>query len=223
MAARRVLVTGGSRGLGRAIADVLTERGWQVAAPTRTELDLAEPDSVAAYLAALGEPDFDAAVLNAGINDPSPLEALTDEAWRAVLEVNLTSAFTLTKALAPAMARRGGGALVATSSVYAARARIGRSVYSASKAALSAFISTVAVEYGAQGVRANCIAPGFVDTELTRKNNDATAIATLLERVPMGRLAQPQEIGNSVAFLLSEDASFITGQTLFVDGGFTCT
>ena len=112
---------------------------------------------------------------------------------------------------------------MAVSSAYAGRARMGRAAYGASKAALEALVRSTAVEFASSGVLANAIAPGFVDTELTRVNNDASAISTLLERVPVGRLAKPAEGASAVSFLLSPSNTYITGQTIAVDGGWSCT
>jgi 3-oxoacyl-[acyl-carrier protein] reductase len=121
------------------------------------------------------------------------------------------------------MASAGFGRVVGISSAYANRARTGRAAYSASKAALEALIRSVAVEFARSGVVANCVAPGFVDTELTRKNNTPQMIDALLQRVPVGRLASPAEIGRTVAFLMAPENEYITGQTIAVDGGFACT
>jgi len=162
-------------------------------------------------------------VLSAGINNPAPIGELTMADWRAINEVNTASSFALVSALCPAMASAGFGRVVGISSAYANRARTGRAAYSASKAALEGLIRSVAVEFARSGVVANCVAPGFVDTELTRKNNTPQMIDALLQRVPVGRLASPAEIGRTVAFLMAPENEYITGQTLAVDGGFACT
>ena len=216
------LVTGGSRGIGSAIVEALSAQGWSVLAPSRDDLDLANPVSVDAFTAAL-DVDVSGLVLNAGVNSPRILGELPHESWQSIHQVNETSAFQLVSALVPGMAMRGMGRVVAVSTSYVDRARGGRAAYSASKAGLEALMRSVAVEFGASGVVANCVAPGFVDTDLTRQNNPPAAIATLLERVPVGRLAEPAEIAAAVAFLMSEQNRYITGQTLRVDGGFACT
>lgn len=217
-----VLVTGGSRGIGRAVAEVLNVRGWQVLAPSRQELDLADPSSVGAFLSSLTT-EVDGLVLNAGVNSPRDLGALSFEEWNKVHQVNETSAFQLVSGLVPMMAQRGRGRLVAITSAYTARSREGRAAYSASKSGLEALMRSVAVEYSSSGVMANSVAPGFVDTDLTRQNNTDETIMRLLERVPVGRLAEPKEIAEAVAFLMSDDNRYITGHTLNVDGGFACT
>ncbi len=217
-----VLVTGGSRGIGRAVSEVLNVRGWQVLAPSRQELDLADASSVGAFLSSLTT-EVDGLVLNAGVNSPRDLGALSFEEWNKVHQVNETSAFQLVSGLVPMMAQRGRGRLVAITSAYTARSREGRAAYSASKSGLEALMRSVAVEYSSSGVIANSVAPGFVDTDLTRQNNTDETIMRLLEQVPVGRLAEPKEIAEAVAFLMSDDNRYITGHTLNVDGGFACT
>ncbi|MDP2014169.1 MAG: SDR family NAD(P)-dependent oxidoreductase [Actinomycetota bacterium] len=223
MSQRRALVTGGSRGIGAAIVQALLADDWQVHAPARAELDLADPESVTAFLNLNAEVIYDGLVLNAAINEPAPLGELTAETWDRTLKTNLSSAFSLASALAPKMAERGFGRIAAISSAYSQRARPGRAAYSATKAALDSLIRSLAVEFGARGVLANGIAPGFVDTELTRQNNDEAAIAQLVSRIPVGRLAASEEIAQAVAMLMSAKNTYITGQTLMVDGGFSCT
>ena len=223
MTDRTCLVTGASRGIGASIAEALGAAGWEVLAPSRGDLDLAEPDSVSDYLESLSERPVDGLVINAGINTPAPLGTLTVADWERIQQVNVTSAFALVSALVPRMAQRQFGRIVGISSAYAGRARTGRAAYSASKSALEALIRTVAVEFAPSDVIANCIAPGFIDTELTRANNSPEMIARLLERVPVGRLAAPEEIARVVVFLMAESNQYLTGQSISVDGGFACT
>ena len=223
MTGRTALVTGAARGIGAAIATRLTADGWTVLAPARSELDLAAPESVTAYLTATAQIPIDGLVINAGANTPAPIGTLSATDWAHIQQVNCTSAFMLATALCPAMAERGYGRLVAISSAYAGRARAGRAAYSASKSALEALVRTIAVEFAPRGVVANCVAPGFVDTELTRANNPPEVIAKILERVPVGRLADPAEVADVVAFLMAPTNRYVTGQTIRVDGGFSCT
>lgn len=219
---RTVLVTGGSRGIGAAVVQALQTAGWKVLAPTRAELDLSAPLSFDKFLESRAD-RIDGLVLSAGINNPVRIDKLTMTDWQAIYDVNTLSNVALVSALCPAMVSMGFGRVVGISSAYAHRARAGRAAYSASKAALEALIRTVAVEFGPSGVVANCVAPGFVDTELTRANNTPEMVDALLQRVPVGRLASPSEIGRAVAFLMSPENEYITGQTLAVDGGFGCT
>jgi len=176
--------------------------------PGRRELDLAAPESVAAYLTSHDEA-VDILVLNAGINDPQPLQELSQENWSSTQQVNVTSNLRY-------------GRVVAVSSVYAHRARLGRVAYSASKASIEEVVRSVAVEYGPFGVLANCVAPGFVLTDLTYQNNDAQQLQALAERIPVGRLAEPEEIALFISWLVSAENSYITGQSIAIDGGFLC-
>ena len=223
---RRALVTGGARGLGRAIALRLASEGVEVVAPARAELDLASRDSVHAWLEredARGHLAFDVLVNNAGENFPRPIEEVEESVLRRTFEVNFFSAFALVAAIVPAMKARGGGRVVNVSSIYAQRTRHGRSVYGATKAALESLTRTAAVEAAPHGVLVNAVAPGFVETELTRQNNGPEALAALSSRIPVGRLAAPPEIAEVVAFLASERNTYLTGHTLVVDGGFSLT
>lgn len=189
--------------------------------PGRQELDLALPESVAGYLAGVHE-TVDILVMNAGINYPEPLQELSPDNWLRTQQVNVRSNLQLLQGLLPRMAVAGYGRVVAVSSVYAHRARLGRAAYSASKAAIEEVLRSVAVEYGRFGVLANCVAPGFVLTDLTYQNNDAEQLHELAKRIPMGRLAEPEEIANFVSWLASAENTYITGQSIAIDGGFLC-
>jgi NAD(P)-dependent dehydrogenase (short-subunit alcohol dehydrogenase family) len=215
------LVTGAARGIGRSVADTLESKGIRVLRPARQELDLAAPDSVADYLKSVDEA-VDILVLNAGINNPEPLQELSPENWSSTQQVNVSSNLLLLQGLLPQMAAAGYGRVVAVSSVYAHRARAGRVAYSASKAAIEEVVRSVAVEYGPFGVLANCVAPGFVLTDLTYQNNDAKQLQALAERIPVGRLAEPEEIALCISWLVSAENSYITGQSIAIDGGFLC-
>jgi NAD(P)-dependent dehydrogenase (short-subunit alcohol dehydrogenase family) len=215
------LVTGASRGIGRSVADTLESKGIRVHRPGRQELDLRVPESVSAYLANIDEA-VDILVLNAGINYPEPLQELSTDNWSSTQQVNVSSNLLLLQGLLPRMAVAGYGRVVAVSSVYAHRARTGRVAYSASKAAIEEVMRSVAVEYGPFGVLANCVAPGFVLTDLTYQNNDAKQLEALAARVPVGRLAEPEEIALFISWLVSAENSYITGQSIVIDGGFLC-
>jgi len=214
-------VTGAASGIGRSVAETLESKGIRVLRPGRQELDLAVPESVADYLASLDEV-VDILVLSAGINNPEPLDELSTENWSSMQQVNVTSNLLLLQGLLPRMAASGYGRVVAVSSVYAHRARAGRVAYSASKAAIEEVVRSVAVEYGPFGVLANCVAPGFVLTDLTYQNNDAKQIEALAARIPVGRLAEPEEIAVFISWLVSAENSYITGQSMAIDGGFLC-
>ena len=219
---RYCLLTGGSRGIGKAIRDRLTEDSWSVIAPNRSQLDLSDELSVWRYLEGLEVP-IDGLVLNAGINIPSHLVDISMETWDMVFQVNLRSSFQIVSRIVPDMSGRSFGRIVVLSSAYASRARPGRMAYSVSKAALEAMVRSLSVEYAHLGVMTNAVAPGFVDTELTSLNNSPQEIRELLQRVPRDRLAGTHEVAHAVGFLMSERNDYISGQVLAVDGGFSCT
>jgi len=221
-AGRTVLITGGARGIGAAIAARLHATGHTVVAPPREELDLAVPESVDGYLARQRGVAIDILVNNAGINILRPIAEIDDATWATMLQVNLTSALRLTQGIAPAMAARGWGRILNVASIFAVVTRERRGAYSMTKAALAALTRTAAVEYGPGGVLVNALAPGYVDTELTRRNNPPEAIAAIESGIPLRRMAQATELAEVAAFLVSDANSYLTGQTIIVDGGFTC-
>jgi NAD(P)-dependent dehydrogenase (short-subunit alcohol dehydrogenase family) len=218
---RTALVTGASRGIGSAIAQRFAELGARVLAPSRAELDLADDGSVDGYLAGL-QGTVDILVNNAGVNSLSAAAEASDEEIAETLHVNLVSPMRLARAVAPVMAARGYGRILNVSSIWAVVAKPRRFAYAASKAGLNGMTRTLAVEVASAGVLVNAIAPGFVDTELTRANNTRAELAAIVSGIPLGRLAQPAEIAELAAFLCSSRNSFVTGQVIVADGGYTC-
>jgi len=219
---RTALVTGGARGIGAAIARRLEDSGYRIIAPPRTALDLASPASIDAYLAAHGSQAVDVLVNNAGINTLRAIPEIDKKTWGEMLQVNLSAALRLTQAFAPGMAERGWGRILNVVSIFALVTRERRAAYSITKAALAALTRTAAVEFGPRGVLVNALAPGYVDTELTRRNNPPDAIAAIEATIPLRRMAQASELAEVAAFLVSDANSYLTGQTVVVDGGFTC-
>ena len=217
---RTVLVTGGARGIGRAIAEHYLARGYAVATPGRAELDLASKESIQRFVDA-GGAAVDVLVNNAGENKIGSLEGLDPADWDRILQTNLTAPMLLIRAAARHMAAKGWGRVVNISSCYSMVSRAGRGPYTASKSGLNGLTLTAALEYAARGVLINALCPGFVETDMTRANNSPEQIAALCALVPLGRLAKPDEIARAVYFLGSDQNTFITGQTLVADGGFT--
>ncbi|MBI3073275.1 MAG: SDR family oxidoreductase [Deltaproteobacteria bacterium] len=221
MKGRTALVTGGSRGIGAAIAGVFERNGARVIAPTREQLDLASDTSIDDYIESLREP-VDILVNNAGINRLGALDEIGHDDFREVLQINLMSALRLIRGIARGMQSRRYGRIVNVSSVWAFVSRLRRITYAASKAGLDGLTRAVALELAPNGILVNSVAPGYVDTELTRKNNAPEEIAVFKSQIPVGRLAAPEEIAEAVAFLCSARNTYMTGQTLIVDGGYVC-
>ena len=219
---RTVLLTGGSRGIGAAIAAELAARGNQVLTPNRAELDLASPASIDAFIRRNRDLPIDILVNNAGVNFLRKVTELDVTTWQTMLQTNLTAALRLTQTWAPAMAARGWGRILNISSIFSLVTKDQRTAYSMTKAALNALTRSAAVEFGPGGVLVNALAPGYVDTELTRQNNSPEAIAALTATIPLRRMAQAGELAKIAAFLVSADNTYVTGQTVVADGGFTC-
>ena len=220
---RIVFLTGGARGIGAAIREELVTAGYTVISPSREELDLASKDSVEAYLKDHSDIAVDVLINNAGMNVPEKISEISWDNWNKTLQTNLSSAVRLIQFLAPGMSARGYGRILNTSSILGLVTKEGRAAYSMTKAALNALTRSAALEFGAGGVLVNSLAPGYVDTELTRKNNSPEALASIIRSIPLGRMADPKELARVAGFLVSEQNTYLTGQTIVVDGGFTCS
>jgi len=218
---KRALITGASKGIGAEIAKLFDENGIEVLAPTHQELDLLSNASVDSYLSKLNG-SVDILINNAGINPIRKIEDLDDATIEEVLRVNLISPIRLIKGILPFMIRKKSGKIVNISSVWSLVSKPGRTVYASSKAALNSVTKSIAVEVAPHNILVNAIAPGFVDTKLTRQNNTEEEIRMIESKIPLGRLAQTKEIAELALFLCSDKNSYMTGQTILVDGGYTC-
>jgi 3-oxoacyl-[acyl-carrier protein] reductase len=233
------LVTGGSRGIGRAVAEELARAGARVAVVARdgeraraaaAELpggghaghacDVADSAAADALVRTVeGElGSLDILVNNAGVTDDNLLVRMSDEAWERVLGTNLKGAFNLIRAAARSMMRRRQGRIINIASVVGITGNKGQANYAASKAGLIGLTKSVAKELAARGVLCNAVAPGFIDTDMTAALTEATR-AALLAQVALGRLGRPEEVAGVVRFLAGPASSYVTGQTLVVDGG----
>ncbi len=217
---KTALLTGASRGIGKAILENLTAQGYRVQAPARREMDLSSPTSIAAYLKTMAQADI---LINcAGINELAGLEELTDEQYQKSLQVNLNAQLQLIQGVTPYMKQKRWGRIVNFASIWCAFSKPRRLSYSIAKAGVTGLTTAAAVELAPYNILVNAVAPGFVNTEMTSQNNTPQQIAELAARLPIRRLAEPSEIAELVSFLISDKNSFMTGQTLFIDGGFSC-
>ena len=221
MPQRTALVTGAARGIGAAIGAALRAQDVRVLDAGRAELNLSDSASITSWLGRHGG-GVDILVNNAGINVLNDIEAITPEDWAAMVQVDLTAPFQLIQGVSPGMRARGWGRIVNISSIFGVVTRERRGAYSAVKAGLNGLTRTAAVELAPHGVLVNSVCPGYVATDLTRQNNSPADIEKIETTIPAGRLAAPEEIACFVAWLCSEANTYLTGQTILVDGGFTC-
>lgn len=218
---RTALVTGASRGIGLEINNCLVKLGCNVFTPSRSELNLSDIDSINEYVEKHRQDPIDIIINDAAINPAIPLDEMEPELIEEIIRVNQTAPILLTRGLTDYMKENSWGRVVNISSIWGVMGRGARTVYSTTKFALDGMTRSLSQEYGKHGILVNSVCPGFVDTEMTRRNLSAEQLEALMARVPLGRLAQPEEIANAVAFLASDMNTFITGQSIVVDGGFT--
>jgi 3-oxoacyl-[acyl-carrier protein] reductase len=230
---RTALVTGGSRGIGRAIAAELADGGAQVVIGYRSgaeeakevageiggravQADVSNPEDAKRLVAEAGEVDI--LVNNAGVTRDGLLARMSDEDWHTVLDTNLGGTFNTCRAVTRGMMKRRAGAIVNVSSVVGVHGNPGQTNYSASKAGIIGFTKALARELGSRGVRANVVAPGYISTRLTNELPEELQQA-MLANTPLGRLGDPEDVAGAVRFLCSDAAAFVTGEVLLVDGG----
>lgn len=218
---RTALVTGASRGIGAEISKLLISEGCRVLTPSRQELDLASNLSINSYLKSI-DFNIDILVNNAGINHIANFEGITAAELMETFQINLFASFQLAQALVPDMRKNKYGRVVNISSIWSIVSKAGRISYGMSKDALNGMTRMLAIEVASDNILINSVAPGYVMTDLTRQNNSQTELETISQKIPLKRLAEPIEIARVVAFLCSESNSYITGQTIIVDGGYTC-
>ncbi len=235
---RRALVTGASGGIGGAVASALHGQGATVALAGRNRealeqraaalgdrahaliADLADPGAADALAKAAAEAmgGVDILVNNAGLARDGLFVRVKDEDWQTVLDVNLTAGFRLARAALRGMMRARWGRIVAITSIVGQTGNPGQANYAASKAGMTGMTKALAAEVAARNITVNCVAPGFIDTAMTRELGDEQT-ARLTERIPAGRLGTPEDVASCVVFLASDEAAYVTGQTLSVNGG----
>jgi 3-oxoacyl-[acyl-carrier protein] reductase len=235
------LVTGATRGIGKAIAEALARDGATVVGTSTTEegaasitaylgaahakgqgvkLDVTDANSVSETIADIQARFGEVTILvnNAGITRDNLLIRMKDDEWDAILDTNLKSAYRLSKAVLRGMMKARHGRIINIGSVVGTSGNAGQTNYAAAKAALVGFTKSLAQEVGSRAITVNCVAPGFIDTDMTRSLDEAQR-AQLIERIPLGRLGSPQDVAHAVAFLASPEAAYVTGATLHVNGG----
>lgn len=239
LAGEIALVTGASRGIGAAIADTLAAQGAKVIGTATSEagaaaiserlsahggvgrvLDVAQGEQIEALVDAVGKEFGPIGILvnNAGITRDNLLMRMKDEDWQAILDTNLSSVFRTSKAVMRGMMKARRGRIINIASVIGVTGNAGQANYAAAKAGIIGFSKSLAKEIGSRGVTVNVVAPGFIDTDMTRALPDDARTA-LLGQIALGRLGEAQDIANAVAFLAGPMASYITGETLHVNGG----
>ncbi|MBT0723329.1 3-oxoacyl-ACP reductase FabG [Rosenbergiella sp. S61] len=232
------LVTGASRGIGRAVAEKLVAGGATVIGTATSDngaeaisaylgdkgkglvLNVTDAASIDAVLQQIRSEfgEIDILVNNAGVTRDNLLMRMKDDEWQDILDTNLTSVFRLSKAVLRAMMKKRMGRIITIGSVVGTMGNAGQVNYAAAKAGLIGFSKSLAREVASRGITVNVVAPGFIETDMTRALNEEQRSGILAE-VPAARLGEPQEIANAVAFLASDEASYITGETLHVNGG----
>jgi len=235
---RTALVTGASRGIGKSIAELLVDDGFFVVGTSTTDsgveniegwlgdrgiglmMRVEDPALVEASVQRISERCGDVSVLinNAGITHDSLLVRMKDDEWSDVIETNLAGTFRLCKSVLRSMIKARWGRIVNVSSVVARMGNPGQTNYAASKAGIEGFTRALAQEVGSRGITVNCVAPGFIDTDMTAALGDAQ-VDNLAATIPLGRIGSPRDVASAVSFLVSEDAGYVTGETLHVNGG----
>ena len=235
--ARVALVTGGSRGIGAAISTALKDAGYTVAANyggndeaaakfteqtgiKTYKFDVGDADAVAAGVKQIEDElgPIDVLVNNAGITRDTTLHKMGKDKWDAVISTNLDSAYNLTRAVIEGMRERGFGRIIGISSINGQKGQMGQSNYAAAKAGLIGFTKAVALENARKGITANVVAPGYIGTDMVRAVPE-NILEQIVAQIPVNRLGEPEEIARCVVFLAADDAGFITGSTISVNGG----
>ena len=230
----KILITGASRGIGETLAMAFHNKKYEVYGigssfdPNLSfihkyfQVDLSNQqqiEDISTHI--LNNYHFDVLINNAGINIVSDFCKITSENWQKQHMINVFAPFKLSQVVIPSMQVLGFGRIINIASVWSKISKPGRAAYSANKFALDGMTKSMAAEFAKDNILINCVSPGFIDTDLTRKNLGENGIKKIIERIPIGRLAKSSELSNLILWLASEDNTYLTGQNLIIDGGFT--
>lgn len=217
----KVLITGGSRGIGKEISKLYSQNNHIVISPTRDEMNLSDINSIKSYVQKNQDLEIDAIINNAGVNPLNDITDITDDELISCIQINLLAPALLCRSFVNGMKKRQFGRIVNIGSIWSVVSKEKRSVYSMSKNGMHGLTNTLAVELGKYGILANTVCPGFTKTKLTSKNISIDAEKELVKNIPLGRFASPAEIAKIVYMLGSDQNTYITGQKIIVDGGFS--
>lgn len=215
-----VFITGGRGDIGQAIVKVFQNHGYSTIAPNSAELDLNSLQSCETYMESFIQ-DPDVIIHCAGWNQPKPFEDISCFELEKSFRINVEGFFFILQKLIPSLKAKKRGHILFITSIYGFLAQRERSPYVMSKHALLGLVKTLSMELGPSGIFVNAISPGFIDTQMTHRNNDAKAITSLQAAIPLGYLGKPNDIAKAAMFLCSPDNTYITGHNLIIDGGFS--
>jgi 3-oxoacyl-[acyl-carrier protein] reductase len=215
-----ILLTGGTRGIGKAIKNTFSLSGHTVISPTKQELDLCDIEQVENYVKTL--PDIDIIINNAGVNDLKDIELESYDSINKTFNINYLAPFFICKHFLPKMKSKNYGRIVNVGSIWINFAKEKRNSYSASKNALHSLTKSITAEYGTYNILCNTVSPGYILTDLTLKNNSKKDLENITKQIPQNRLGNVDEIANLVYFLTIEN-TYINGQNITIDGGYSCT
>lgn len=218
---KTVLLTGGSRGIGLAIANLLKKNKYKVICPSREELDLSSDKSINNFVKKHRDLKVDILINNAGINFPQWIEEIDDKNIYDTIQINLIAPIKLCRAFVGNMKKNKWGRIINISSAFGVVARGKQVLYCSSKHGINGMTKALALELAKDNILVNSVCPGFTNTELVTARNTPEKIKVLENDIPLGRLAEPNEIAKLVLFLISNNNTYITGATVVIDGGFT--
>ena len=241
LSGKTALITGATRGIGRAISNKFIEAGANVILTGTSQIeidqlsseninkaikwimaDFSTPNDILLFLDELSKMGIiDICINNAGVNIIKPLNEVKNEEYNRLMSINLSAPFSIVQNLIPNMLKQNFGRIVNIASIWSELSKSGRSLYTTSKTGLVGFTRSLSIEYGKNNILANSVSPGFTLTELTKQSLSDDQMALLSKEIPIGRFAEPSEIAKVVLFLCSDLNTYITGQNIIIDGGFT--